>query len=32
LNTSAGNPVNKILLKLNLPDDRILKDGGGEGT
>ncbi|GJX20014.1 hypothetical protein Tco_0222691 [Tanacetum coccineum] len=28
LNTSAGNPVNEILLKLNLPDHRILKDGG----
>ncbi|GJU25114.1 hypothetical protein Tco_1163735 [Tanacetum coccineum] len=26
--TSAGNPVNEILLKLNLPDHRILKDGG----
>ncbi|GKA29267.1 hypothetical protein Tco_0715512, partial [Tanacetum coccineum] len=26
--TSAGNPVKEILLKLNLPDDRILKDGG----
>ncbi|GJS00993.1 reverse transcriptase domain-containing protein [Tanacetum coccineum] len=25
--TSAGNPVNEILLKLNLPDHRILKDG-----
>nr|GEY15641.1 xylulose kinase-1 [Tanacetum cinerariifolium] len=24
----AGNPVKKILLKLNLPDHRILKDGG----
>ncbi|GJV45146.1 hypothetical protein Tco_1429682 [Tanacetum coccineum] len=24
----AGNPVNEILLKLNLPDHRILKDGG----
>ncbi|GJU77320.1 putative ribonuclease H-like domain-containing protein [Tanacetum coccineum] len=24
--TSAGNPVNEILLKLNLPDHRILKD------
>ncbi|GKC65846.1 hypothetical protein Tco_1098444 [Tanacetum coccineum] len=31
LNTSAGNPVKEILLKLNLPDHRILKDGG-EGT
>ncbi|GJT96058.1 hypothetical protein Tco_1091576 [Tanacetum coccineum] len=30
LNTSAGNPVQKILLKLNLPDHRILKDGGEE--
>ncbi|GKC46486.1 hypothetical protein Tco_1064208 [Tanacetum coccineum] len=27
----AGNPVKEILLKLNLPDHRILKDGG-EGT
>ncbi|GKD56785.1 hypothetical protein Tco_1290172, partial [Tanacetum coccineum] len=26
--TSAGNPVKEILLKLNLPDHRILKDGG----
>ncbi|GJW53264.1 hypothetical protein Tco_0097349 [Tanacetum coccineum] len=26
--TSAGNPVNEILLKLNLPDHMILKDGG----
>ncbi|GJT81256.1 hypothetical protein Tco_1055598 [Tanacetum coccineum] len=26
--TSAGNPVNEILLKLNLPDHRKLKDGG----
>ncbi|GKC29377.1 hypothetical protein Tco_1036671, partial [Tanacetum coccineum] len=26
--TSAGNPVKEILLKLNLPDYRILKDGG----
>ncbi|GJY96542.1 retrovirus-related pol polyprotein from transposon TNT 1-94 [Tanacetum coccineum] len=26
--TSAGNPVREILLKLNLPDHRILKDGG----
>ncbi|GKE21446.1 putative reverse transcriptase domain-containing protein, partial [Tanacetum coccineum] len=26
--TSAGNPVKDILLKLNLPDHRILKDGG----
>ncbi|GJU31934.1 hypothetical protein Tco_1175523 [Tanacetum coccineum] len=24
----AGNPVKKILLKLNLSDHRILKDGG----
>ncbi|GJT17106.1 hypothetical protein Tco_0875812 [Tanacetum coccineum] len=24
----AGNPVKEILLKLNLPDHRILKDGG----
>ncbi|GKC63019.1 hypothetical protein Tco_1095617, partial [Tanacetum coccineum] len=29
--TSAGNPIKDILLKLNLPDHRILKDGG-EGT
>ncbi|GJY33750.1 hypothetical protein Tco_0418219 [Tanacetum coccineum] len=28
LNTSAGNPVKEILLKFNLPDHRILKDGG----
>ncbi|GJT49846.1 hypothetical protein Tco_0976003 [Tanacetum coccineum] len=27
--TSAGNPVNEILLKLNLPDHRILKNGHG---
>ncbi|GJY29214.1 retrovirus-related pol polyprotein from transposon TNT 1-94 [Tanacetum coccineum] len=27
-NTTAGNPVKEILLKLNLPDHRILKDGG----
>ncbi|GKC88607.1 hypothetical protein Tco_1149256, partial [Tanacetum coccineum] len=26
--TSAGNPVKEILLKLNLPDHRILKDRG----
>ncbi|GKC55244.1 hypothetical protein Tco_1077989, partial [Tanacetum coccineum] len=26
--TSAGNPVKEILPKLNLPDHRILKDGG----
>ncbi|GJX86114.1 putative peptidase S10, serine carboxypeptidase, alpha/beta hydrolase [Tanacetum coccineum] len=26
--TSTGNPVKQILLKLNLPDHRILKDGG----
>ncbi|GJT10329.1 hypothetical protein Tco_0857371 [Tanacetum coccineum] len=26
--TSAVNPVKEILLKLNLPDHRILKDGG----
>ncbi|GJR15847.1 hypothetical protein Tco_0798499 [Tanacetum coccineum] len=25
---SAGNPVKEILIKLNLPDHRILKDGG----
>ncbi|GJW66012.1 retrovirus-related pol polyprotein from transposon TNT 1-94 [Tanacetum coccineum] len=24
----AGNPIKEILLKLNLPDHRILKDGG----
>nr|GEU67511.1 hypothetical protein [Tanacetum cinerariifolium] len=29
--SSAGNPVKEILLKLNLPDHRILKDGG-KGT
>ncbi|GJY62995.1 hypothetical protein Tco_0464455 [Tanacetum coccineum] len=28
--TSAGNPVKEILLKLNLPDHRILKYGGEE--
>ncbi|GJV42733.1 hypothetical protein Tco_1421173 [Tanacetum coccineum] len=28
LDTSAGNPVKEILLKLNLPDHKILKDGG----
>nr|GEV69245.1 retrovirus-related Pol polyprotein from transposon TNT 1-94 [Tanacetum cinerariifolium] len=27
----AGNPVNEILLKLNLPDRRTLKDGGEGG-
>ncbi|GKC64582.1 putative reverse transcriptase domain-containing protein, partial [Tanacetum coccineum] len=27
LDNSAGNPVKEILLKLNLPDHRILKDG-----
>ncbi|GJZ46783.1 hypothetical protein Tco_0600615 [Tanacetum coccineum] len=26
--TSAENPIKEILLKLNLPDHRILKDGG----
>ncbi|GKD40344.1 hypothetical protein Tco_1260551, partial [Tanacetum coccineum] len=26
--TLAGNPVKEILLKLNLPDHRIRKDGG----
>ncbi|GJT48651.1 hypothetical protein Tco_0974808 [Tanacetum coccineum] len=26
--TSAGNPIKEILLKLNLPDHRILKDAG----
>ncbi|GJW84138.1 hypothetical protein Tco_0157283 [Tanacetum coccineum] len=30
--TSAGNPVKEILLKLNLPDHRILKDGGEAWT
>ncbi|GJR23569.1 hypothetical protein Tco_0972096 [Tanacetum coccineum] len=29
LNTTAGNPVKKILPKLNLFDHRILKDGSG---
>ncbi|GJW62622.1 hypothetical protein Tco_0111957 [Tanacetum coccineum] len=29
--TSAGNPVKEILLKLNLPDHRKLKDGGEGG-
>ncbi|GKB70485.1 hypothetical protein Tco_0931897 [Tanacetum coccineum] len=29
--TSAGNPVKEIHLKWNIPDYRILKDGG-EGT
>nr|GEW06641.1 putative reverse transcriptase domain-containing protein [Tanacetum cinerariifolium] len=28
IHTQAGNPVKEILLKLNLPDHRILKDGG----
>ncbi|GJW69083.1 hypothetical protein Tco_0123507 [Tanacetum coccineum] len=28
--TSAENPVKEILLKLNLPDHRIFKDGGEE--
>ncbi|GJW87818.1 hypothetical protein Tco_0163158 [Tanacetum coccineum] len=27
-NTTAGNPVKKILLKLNLSDHRKLKEGG----
>ncbi|GKB14645.1 hypothetical protein Tco_0848568 [Tanacetum coccineum] len=31
LNTLAGNPVREILIKLNLPDHRILKDRGEEG-
>nr|GEX01138.1 hypothetical protein [Tanacetum cinerariifolium] len=31
IHTLAGNPVKEILLKLNLPDHRTLKDGG-EGT
>ncbi|GKB55368.1 hypothetical protein Tco_0906121 [Tanacetum coccineum] len=30
-NTTAGNPVKKILLKLNLSDHRLIKDGGGGG-
>ncbi|GJW49992.1 hypothetical protein Tco_0091343 [Tanacetum coccineum] len=30
--TSAGNPVKEILLKLNLLDHRILKDGGEDAT
>ncbi|GJR93809.1 hypothetical protein Tco_0265983 [Tanacetum coccineum] len=30
--TSAGNPVKEILLKLNLPDHRKLKDGGEDAT
>ncbi|GJT83814.1 hypothetical protein Tco_1058156 [Tanacetum coccineum] len=29
-NTTAGNPVKKILLKLNLSDHRKLKEGGEE--
>ncbi|GJW49535.1 hypothetical protein Tco_0090886 [Tanacetum coccineum] len=29
-NTTVGNPVKKILLKLNLSDHRLFKDGGGE--
>ncbi|GJT06982.1 hypothetical protein Tco_0841444, partial [Tanacetum coccineum] len=28
-NTTAGNPVKRILLKLNLSDHRLFKDGGG---
>ncbi|GJU70737.1 hypothetical protein Tco_1262142 [Tanacetum coccineum] len=28
-NTTAGNPVKKILLKLNLSNHRLFKDGGG---
>ncbi|GKB74188.1 hypothetical protein Tco_0935600 [Tanacetum coccineum] len=28
--TLAGNPIKEILLKLNLPDHRILKNGGEE--
>nr|GEV73467.1 hypothetical protein [Tanacetum cinerariifolium] len=31
IHTLAGNPVKEILLKLNLPNHRTLKDGG-EGT
>ncbi|GKE01467.1 hypothetical protein Tco_1389450, partial [Tanacetum coccineum] len=30
--TSAGNPVKEILLKLSLPDHRIFKDGGEDVT
>ncbi|GJV11532.1 hypothetical protein Tco_1353073 [Tanacetum coccineum] len=30
LDTPARNPIKKILLKLNLPDHRIFKDGGEE--
>nr|GEW59623.1 hypothetical protein [Tanacetum cinerariifolium] len=30
IHTLAGNPVKEILLKLNLPDHRILKDRGGD--
>ncbi|GKC76215.1 hypothetical protein Tco_1126989 [Tanacetum coccineum] len=29
-NTTAGNPVKKILLKLNLSNHRLFKDGGGD--
>ncbi|GJT03609.1 hypothetical protein Tco_0024094 [Tanacetum coccineum] len=29
-NTTAGNPVKKILRKLNLSDHRLFKDGGGD--
>ncbi|GJT44323.1 hypothetical protein Tco_0953038 [Tanacetum coccineum] len=29
-NTTAGNPVKKILLKLNLSDHRLFKDGDGD--
>ncbi|GKE16672.1 hypothetical protein Tco_1424249, partial [Tanacetum coccineum] len=28
-NTTAEDPVKKILLKLNLSDHRLFKDGGG---
>ncbi|GKG33623.1 hypothetical protein Tco_0433782, partial [Tanacetum coccineum] len=28
-NTTTGNPVKKILIKLNLSDHRLFKDGGG---
>ncbi|GJY69217.1 hypothetical protein Tco_0472199 [Tanacetum coccineum] len=28
-NTTVGKPVKKILLKLNLSDHRLFKDGGG---
>ncbi|GJZ86280.1 hypothetical protein Tco_0657890, partial [Tanacetum coccineum] len=31
-NTTVGNPVKKILLKLNLSDHRLLKDGSGDNV